>query len=382
MHAADGVRAAWTTRFFVPLIAVASMVELTYGAQTVQLVLYARGPLGLGVGGYGVLLAACGAGGVLSALVNARLTMGRRIAFAVVAASVVTCATQFVYAASSVVVVAIVATVAGGAALVACEVIAETVLTRIAPAELLGRLIGVFDSAMVAAMIAGALLAPPLVQATSLRASFVILGAAAIGVTLLGRLGLLGLDAANARQVDELAERVAVLEGLPMARELPRLITERIASASQIFEVPDGVDVVAQGAPAHALYGVLDGTLIVRRNGGDVAVLGAGAIFGERGLLDNAPRNASVTTTSATRLLRVDGEALIEALQATPALRVALDPDSETRSPVAAAAAPEPATEPAELADAEGVTVVVVGAGYATKRRIYERLHALQARAW
>ena len=122
------------------------MVELTYGAQTVQLVLYARVPLGLGVGGYGVLLAACGAGGVLSALVNARLTMGRRIAFAVVAASVVTCATQFVYAASSVVVVAIVATVAGGAALVACEVIAETVLTRIAPADLLGRLIGVFDS--------------------------------------------------------------------------------------------------------------------------------------------------------------------------------------------------------------------------------------------
>ena len=212
-------------------------------------------------------------------------------------------------------------------------------------------------------MIAGPLLAPPLVQATSLRASFVILGAAAIGVTLLGRLGLLGLDAANARQVDELAERVAVLEGLPMARELPRLITERIASASQIFEVPDGVDVVVQGAPAHALYGVLDGTLIVRRNGGDVAVLGAGAIFGERGLLDNAPRNASVTTTSPTRLLRVDGEALIEALQATPALRVALDPDSETCSPVAAAAAPEPATEPAELADAEGATVVVVGAG-------------------
>ena len=38
-------------------------------------------------------------------------------------------------------------------------------------------------------MIAGPLLAPPLVQATSLRASFVILGAAAIGVTLLGRLG-------------------------------------------------------------------------------------------------------------------------------------------------------------------------------------------------
>ena len=44
-----------------------------------------------------------------------------------------------------------------------------------------------------------------------------------------------------------------------MARELPRLITERIASASQIFEVPDGVDFEVQGAPAHAFYGVLTG---------------------------------------------------------------------------------------------------------------------------
>ena len=30
---------------------------------------------------------------------------------------------------------------------------------------------------------------------------------------------------------------------------------------------PGGVDVVAQGAPAHALYGIVDGTVVVRRNG-------------------------------------------------------------------------------------------------------------------
>jgi biotin carboxylase/MFS family permease len=379
-RAAHRVRVAPTARLFVPVIVVAGMVELTYGAQTVQLVLYARGPLGLGVGGYGVLLAACGAGGVLSAVVNARLTMGRRIALAIVASSVVTCATQFVFAASSGVIVAILAAALGGAALVTSEVIAQTVLTRIAPADLLGRLIGFFDSAMIAAMIAGALLASLLVQATSLRASFVILGAAAIGVTLLGRLGLLWLDAANARQVDELAERIAVLEGIPIAHGLPRLTTERIASSSQIFAVPSGVDIVVQGAPAHALYGVVDGTVIVRRNGADVVELGAGAAFGERALLDNAPRNATVTTTSATRLLRIDGEALIEALQATPALRMALDLDAETGRPVAKTAAPELAAEPEEVVDADAATVVVVSAGHPRKRRLYERLHAIGVR--
>ena len=378
-RAADRIRVVPRARLLMPLVAVAGMVELTYGAQTVQLVLYARGPLGLGAGGYGVLLAAAGAGGVLSAVVNARLTLGRRIAIAIVASSVVSCATQFLFAASSEVVIAILAAALGGAALVACEVIAETVLTRIEPADMLGRLIGVFDSVLIAAMIAGALLAPLLVQATSLRASFVILGAGAIGVTLLGGLGLRWLDAASARRVDELAERIAVLERMPIVQGLPRLTTERIASSSQVFEVPGGVDVVLQGAPAHALYGIVDGTTVVRRNGADVVALGAGAVFGERGLLDNAPRNASVTTTSATTLLRVDGEALIEALQATPALRTALDLDPATGRPVATAATSESATEPEKAVDADGATVVVVGVGYPSKRRIFERLHALGA---
>jgi biotin carboxylase/MFS family permease len=377
---ANRIRVTSKTRLLLPLVAVAGMVELIYGAQTVQLVLYARGPLGLGAGGYGVLLAASGAGGVLSAVVNARLTMGRRIAFAIVASAVLTCATQFVFAASDQVVLAIVAAAAGGAGLVACEVVAETVLTRIAPADMIGRLIGVFDSALIASMIVGALLAPLLVEATSLRASFVILGVAAIGVILLGRLGLRWLDAANARLVDELAERIAVLEGMPVTQGLPRMTTERIASSSQFVEVPAGVDVVVQGAPAHALYGIVDGTVMVRRNGADVVALAAGAVFGERGLLDNAPRNASVTTTSPARLLRIDGEALIEALQATPALRMALDRDAGAGAPLPASGASESSRDPERAVDPAGATVVVVSGGYPSKRRLYERLHALGAR--
>ena len=377
-RATEGLRGR--SRLLLPVIAVAGMVELIYGAQTVQLVLYARGPLGLGAGGYGVLLAACGAGGVLSAVVNARLTTVRRIALAIVAAGLVTCATEFVFAASSEVVVAILAAALGGGGLVACEVVAETVLTRVTPPDMRGRVIGVLDSALIAAMIAGALLAPLLVQATSLRASFVIVGAATIGVTLLGGLGLRWLDAANARQVDELAERIAVLDGMPITEGLPRLTTERIASSSQFFEVPGGVDVVVQGAPAHALYGIVDGTVTVRRNGADLATLGPGAFFGERGLLDNAPRNASVTTTSVARLLRIDGEALIEALQATPTLRMALDSNAATGMPLATTPAPAASSAPEERVDPAGATVVVISGGYPSKRRIYERLHALGAR--
>ncbi len=51
----------------------------------------------------------------------------------------------------------------------------------------------------------------------------------------------------------------------------------------------------------------------------------AGDSFGERGLLDNAPRNATVTTETDTTVLRIDGDVLLEALEQAPMLTTALD---------------------------------------------------------
>jgi len=82
---------------------------------------------------------------------------------------------------------------------------------------------------------------------------------------------------------------------------------------------------VVQGAPAHAFYAVADGRVVVHRDGQAVVHLGAGDSFGERGLLDRAPRNATVTTEMDTTLVRVEGQALLEALEAAPGLRPALD---------------------------------------------------------
>jgi CRP-like cAMP-binding protein len=56
-----------------------------------------------------------------------------------------------------------------------------------------------------------------------------------------------------------------------------------------------------------------------------VAHIGPGASFGERGLLDSAPRNATVTTERETTVLRIEGEALLEALEQAPLLTTALD---------------------------------------------------------
>lgn len=327
-HIAHGLRTAAATPFAMPLFLVVAMVELTYGAQTVQLVVYAERSLDLGSGGYGVLLAALGVGGLLSAIVNGRLASSRRVVVAIVATGAVACATQIAYAGTDLVGIALAVTVIGGAGLVACEVVAETALARIVPSEALGRVMGVFDAFSVLAMVAGALLAPLLIDWASLDASLLILGGAALLVTLSCLVALRGLDAVSARRAEALASRVAVIGRLPVTAGTPRLVLERLASAAQTCPLPPGVDVVVQGAPAHAFYAVVDGRVVVHRDGKKVVHLGAGDSFGERGLLDSAPRNATVTTETDTTVLRVEGQELLEALQAAPTLRPALDLNS------------------------------------------------------
>jgi MFS family permease len=324
----DGLRTARVTSFVLPLFLIVAMVELTYGAQTVQLVVYARRSLGLGTGGYSVLLAAAGVGGLLSALANGQLATSRRVSLVVVGAGALACATQLAYAGVDTFAIAFPVTVIGGAGLVSCEVVSETALARIVPRAVLGRVAGVFQTTSVIAMVTGAVLASILVQSTSLSESLLILGAGALLVTFACAFGLRGLDAVSRRRAEALASRLAVVEGLPVVAGVPRLVLEQLASASQLCPLPPGVDVVVQGAPAHAFYAVVDGRVVVHRNGAAVAHLGPGDSFGERGLLDRAPRNATVTTEIDTTVLRVEGDALLEALQAAPALIPALERSS------------------------------------------------------
>ncbi len=327
-HIAEGLRTARVTPFALPLFLVVAMVELTYGAQTVQLVVYAEQRLDLGVEGYGVLLTAAGVGGLLSAVVNGRLSTSRRVSLVVVSTGAVVCTSQLAYAGLDLLVIALAVTAIAGGALVSCEVVAETALARIVPSDTLGRVAGVFDATSVAAMVAGAVLAPILLSGTSLRGSLLILGGASLLVTFASALSLRGLDALSGERADALASRVAIIERLPITAGVPRLVLERLASASQLCPLPPGVDVVVQGAPAHALYAVVEGLVVVHRDGRPVVHLGPGDSFGERGLLDNAPRNATVTTQMDTTVLRVEGDGLLDALHAAPMLKPALDRSS------------------------------------------------------
>jgi signal-transduction protein with cAMP-binding, CBS, and nucleotidyltransferase domain len=186
-------------------------------------------------------------------------------------------------------------------------------------------------------MIGGAILAPVIITATSLTTSLVVLGSATVLVTVLCRAGLRGLDALSRARSELLASRVAVLQQLPVVSGATLVVLEQLASASQVCPLPAGVDIVVEGAPAHAFYAVIDGRVVVHHEGEGVARLGPGDFFGERGLLDRAPRNATVTTEVPTTVLRLEGDVLLDVLQSAPTVLSAIDRSSSQRNTPSAA---------------------------------------------
>ena len=99
---------------------------------------------------------------------------------------------------------------------------------------------------------------------------------------------------------------------------------ESLAVSATEQEVPAGVTVIREGDEADALYVLLDGRMAVRARGDgpverDLPPMEAGAYFGEIGLLERIPRTATVESSAPSRLLRIDGDDFLEALNGASA---------------------------------------------------------------
>ena len=97
-------------------------------------------------------------------------------------------------------------------------------------------------------------------------------------------------------------------------RELPPFRTASIDAIAVLLDhgswrmYAPGDQMIRQGEPGDAFYVVGSGQVRVERDGRPVATLGRGDHFGELALLNDVPRNASVTTIAPTRAFRLDRE--------------------------------------------------------------------------
>jgi MFS family permease len=184
----DGARALLDQPVAMRLIGADIVCSAIYGAETVLLLLLSR-ELGLGDHGYGYLLASFGLGGVLGAGLGGRAAAGDRGRLVLVGTMALLAACTALLADPFGVGGALALGVVSGAGCIVVEVLVETGLQRTLAPDVFARAYGFAYPAAIAGIVAGSLLASPLVALFGVRGAFVALGAltAAYTLTLLRR---------------------------------------------------------------------------------------------------------------------------------------------------------------------------------------------------
>jgi predicted MFS family arabinose efflux permease len=319
-----GVRAINSNATARLLVGFSVLASFVYGSDTALLVSVADVKLGLGADGYGLLLAGEGVGGVLAALVVNRIAASPRLGTIILAGMAVYCLPTALLTVVHAPGIAIPLQLLRGAGTLVVDVMAVTALQRAVPGELLARVFGVFFAYVLVAISIGTVIVPPLVSLAGIDATLLIMG---FGPPLAGLLALPALrrmDRENAQRTAALAPRVAVLERLGIFAAAGRPALERLARAASELTAGPGTAIVREGDPADALYVLVAGSVDVTARGEAGAeerplrTMPAGSYFGEIGLLESIPRTATVTAAEPCRLLRIDGDAFLDALMAAP----------------------------------------------------------------
>jgi MFS family permease len=189
------------------------------------------------------------------------------------------------------------------------DVNAFTIMQRLVRDEVMGRVFGAVESAIIAAMAVGSLLMPILMATIGLRGGLAVIGAAVSGLVLLGVPGLMRID-----RVALAPAGLEVLRRVPLLTPLPAAVLERLARASQQVTLPTGARVFGEGDSGDRFYVIEEGTVEVTIRGEHVRDLGPGDSFGEIALLRDLPRTATIVATSDLVLRGLDRHDFVPAV--------------------------------------------------------------------
>jgi preprotein translocase subunit SecG len=171
----EGAAALCRSRPVLLVLGADIAASAVYGAQTVLLVVLARR---LGGDGYGLLIAAIGAGGLVGASLASRAAALTRPTAVLVGALLAVAVPMALLAAAPSLPVAMALVAAGGAGAILVEVLAETRMQRLLDEAVLARAYGLALPAALGGIVAGALAAAPLQSALGLGGALVACGGA------------------------------------------------------------------------------------------------------------------------------------------------------------------------------------------------------------
>jgi MFS family permease len=185
-----------------------------------------------------------------------------------------------------------------------------TVIQRLTPDAVLGRVFGAFETCLIATMALGSAVSPLLLHLWGLRTTMAILGVA------VGVVALVGLP--RMRRMDHRLEPpagLALLQAIPMFGPLSPVTLDALARALARVPVAAGEVVVREGDESDRFYVIESGQVrVTAADGHLLRVEGPGDHFGEIGLLRDVPRTATITAADDVVLLALTREEFLDAV--------------------------------------------------------------------
>lgn len=159
-----------------------------------------------------------------------------------------------------------------------------------------------------------------------------VAGAAALSslATIAFPTAILGAGFVREMQQQDFLARAGMVARVPLFRHLPPAQLAEITALLHQRNLPPRYTVVRRGEHPEAMY-FIDQGRVVMRAGERRIVLGPGSFFGELALLEGRPREATVITLTACRLLELDAGDFHRLIGGDPELRRTLLEEARER---------------------------------------------------
>src|SRR4051812_16731651 len=309
-EAREGFAVVAQDRGVTVLIGLLGVQVFLAGAVSVFVVVVALDTLAAGASWVGYLSAAAGVGSLLGTVVVLRLATRFRLSTGTLIGLVLWSVPLLLAAFVDTRIAALSAWLLIGIGDTVIDVSTITLLQRIVPEALLGRIFGVLETVIVMGMGVGALAAPVLISLVGLEGALVVLGLA-VPVTALAAAPVLRALDGRAKVTEHPR---ALLRGVSMFRPLPLPTLDALALALRPVSVPDLGVVFRQGEPGDLFYVIDVGAVDVVVDGEVIERLGAGSAFGEIALLRDVPRTATIVSCGPTELVALERHEFLGAI--------------------------------------------------------------------
>lgn len=293
-----GFRAIAADRDLAVVIWLVSAQTIVAGASAVFLLVMAVDVLGTGPEGVGYLDSILGVGAILGGFLAISRASKHRLAQDLTFGVVLWAAPLLLVAVWASPVTVIAAVILLGFANPLVDVNLDTIVQRLAPDAVMGRVFGALETCVIATMALGAALIPVLMNAYGLRTSLTIVG---VGVTALSLPFLPRMRRLDSRLTAPAG--LDLLTAIPMFAPLARSTVEGLARRLERVAVPASGVVVTEGEESDRFFVIESGLVDVTHDGAVLRQEGPGDFFGEIGLLRDVPRTATVVAAEDTVLL-------------------------------------------------------------------------------